>query len=654
MSDPRPARPPAAERPETLPESGEASTPIWFTPHGLADTRWAHAVLGAFALALLGVFLAGLAVPKSVETMPAALLIVVAAAWLLSTRLALGITVAALLLPLAELAFHEVDPASAAVEIVVFAALGIATRVYSTRLRRLLIGNGAPRTSMAASAFGLENLAHLMDGSMQGVAAIDRAGAIRYANGAASELLGLAGGGAAHDFYAYVADADRERVRAAFAAGAGAGDVNFAIRRGDGEARTVQATHAEVVVRDEPLVALALRDVSQVNQLQRAATALAETAAGLAVTQPLETTLAAIARRVIEVTGASACAVFLVEPVGSLRLAGSWGLPPGYEAAANRAIRGGAKPPVIQAMATGAPVVVENLPHVIRTEEHMASMRGLVSDVPWRQAVAFPMIHAGRAVGGLAVYVRPDKRLDEPTMEFLSTIAGQAGSAAEISRLVSLAQDEAAASERLHLSRELHDSLSQRLYGIILGARSLEMRLGGQANDFAEPVGYILDLAQGGLTEMRDIVLQLRPEALEKDGLVAAVSRHADAIAGRHQLKVTKSMPAEPNVPLDTKLTAYRIVLEALNNVAKHAGAANVWLRIELAGGRLQLEVRDDGTGFEVGASKPGHFGLDTMQERAAAQGGALRLRSLPGAGTTVSVSLPCGEPVAAGRQNGT
>jgi len=411
----------------------------------------------------------------------------------------------------------------------------------------------------------------------------------------------------------------------------------FTIHPVGGSVRKVQVTHTRVGVRGEPVVALALRDISQISDLQRSASVLAETAASFAVTQPLGETLAAIAGRVIEVTNACACAIFLLEGERSVRLAGSSGLPPGYEAAANQAIKAGANPPVFEAVRTGLPVFVDDLPQVIRTEDYMAPMRDVVRNVPWRKSIAFPMIHAARPVGGLSVYLRADQQLDEPTMDFLSTIAGLAASAAEISRLVGVAQGRAAANERLHLSRELHDSLSQRLFGIILGARSIEASAVRRPEDLAESVKYVLDLAEGGLTEMREIVLQLRPETVETDGLIAAVKHHTAAITVRHQLEVIHSTSGEPDVPLDVKVAAYRIAVEALNNVAKHAGAAHAWLRIEMVGECLEVEVRDDGAGFDVAREEPGHFGLRTMRERAR----ELEVRSAPGRGTMVLARLP-------------
>jgi signal transduction histidine kinase len=632
-----PAFTPVDMRRATPPNDGDTAAPIWFSPHGLAGTGWERWAGGALTIGLFGVFLAGLLVPTSVETLPAALLILVAAAWLFSTRTALAITAVALALPLAETIYRELDPASAALQEGVFALLAIGTHVYSTRLHTLLIGNGRSQASFAAAAFGLENLARLMEGSTQGEAAIDSKGAIRYANAAALELIGTQDGAGRIRLYDRVTAEDRDRVRAAFEANGSGGVLTFSIHRPDGAVARVQATHTHLVVRDEPMVALALRDISQISDLQRAANALAETAASLAVTQPLEETLAAIARRVIEVTHACACAVFLLEGERSVRLAGSSGLPPGYEVAANQAIKAGANPPVFQAVRTGLPVFVDDLLKVIRTEDHMAPMRDLVRNVAWRKAIAFPMVHAGRPLGALSVYLRPDHEVDEPTMEFLSTIAGQAASAAEISRLVGLAQGQAAANERLHLSRELHDSLSQRLFGIILGARSIDVRPGRPPEDVAESVEYILDLAEGGLTEMREIVLQLRPEAVETEGLIAAVNHHTDTITARHQLEVISSTGAEPDVPLDVKVAAYRIAVEALNNVAKHACAAHVWLRIEVIGRSLEVEVRDDGAGFDLAHDEPGHFGLRTMRERA----GELEVRSSPGHGTMVLARFP-------------
>ena len=651
MPGPGPQNPATAAPRKTVPGAGDISAPIWFSPSGLAGNRWERWAFAGLEAALVAVFLVGLAVPKSVETLPTALLVVVAAAWLFSTGFALLIAVVAGILPLAEVLFREVDPASAAVQVAVVGLLAVGTRFYSTRLSRLLTGTTNPQRSMAASAFGLENLAYLIEGSAQGVAAIDEFGGIRYLNRTASELLSLTGTGAGSaDFYARVSAEDREGVRHGFQSRDVNGQLNIVIERGDGQVRTVQATHRRVLVRGEPMIALTLRDVSQVNHLQRAATALAATAAGLAVTQTLEETLAAIAQRVTEVAPAAACAVFLLERERSLRLAASRGMPPGYGAAANLAIEAGADPPVFQAMRTGRPVVVEDLPEVIRTREYMAPMRELVRDVTWRKTIAFPMIHAGRPVGGLSVYLRPDQEPDEPTLDFLSTIASQAASAAEISRLVAQAQDQAAANERLRLSHELHDSLSQRLYGIILGARALDVRLAGQTQDVVEPLEYIVDLAEGGLTEMRELVTQLRPDSVEKEGLVAAVRKHAEAIGRRRQIEIISSLNEEPAVSPDTKVAAYRILVEALNNVARHANAKHVWLGVEVDDGWLRLRVKDDGAGFDAAPTPPGHFGMDTMRERASERGGEVRVRSTPGEGTTVVASLPCDESRLAGQ----
>ena len=119
------------------------------------------------------------------------------------------------------------------------------------------------------------------------------------------------------------------------------------------------------------------------------------------------------------------------------------------------------------------------------------------------------------------------------------------------------------------------------------------------------------------------------------------------------QVAVVTELPAEPSVLLDTKVAAYPIAQEALHNVVKHAHASHAWLRVGVDESALTVEVKDDGDGFEVLASSPGHFGLETIRERVSAAHGQLRVESKPGCGTAVLARLPmvsgAGQPSAAG-----
>lgn len=613
-----------------------------FKPSGLAGSPWGGLATAVLTLALVAIFAVDMVVPAPIEVTALALIVVIAASWLLSTWPAVWVAALAVAFLAAEALTGGLSPVTAAVEAAVFCVVAISSRVYASRLRILLEGTDTDRASIASTVFGLENLAHLVDASADGVAAVDTDGRVRYANPAAIKLLDLPPvSGRQPRLIDCVAPEDRSRVMAELRSIKGPDRFSFRVRGRTGSSRDLECRHRQFWMRGRPIDGLVMWDMTEIKRLQLAADVLAETAANLAVTQPLELTFEVVARRVVEVSQASACAMFLLEGERTLRIAGSWGLPDGYGAAVLAASQAGGDLPALDAIRTRNPVFVEDLPARIRTEAQFATLRSVSQGVPWRPAVAVPMFHNGRPLGALAVYFLPGQRPDGPTLSFLSAIAGQAASAAQVSRLVAAAQDQVATQERYRLSRELHDSLTQDLYGIVLGAKSARGRLTGQGSPLAEPLDYILELADAGLADMRRLVLELRPEILEKDGLVAALKQSADAITGRYGVEVISEMPPEPDIPRDLKLVAYRIVQEALHNVVKHAQAQHAWLRLGVEGGLLAIEVADDGCGFDSTGSFPGHFGLASMRERAEGHGGTIAIQSSRTRGTSMHLRLP-------------
>lgn len=198
----------------------------------------------------------------------------------------------------------------------------------------------------------------------------------------------------------------------------------------------------------------------------------------------------------------------------------------------------------------------------------------------------------------------------------------------------------AALEERQRLARELHDSVSQALYGIALGARTAQMQLENDPAKVSEPLDYILSLAEAGLSEMRALIFELRPESLQNEGLVAALTKQSDALRARYKIEVITHFDPEPEIPLEAKETLYRIAQEAMHNVAKHAHATRVELSLLNRDDALILEIRDNGKGFDPTQEFPGHLGLKTMPERADQIGGTFHLHSQPGVGTVISVSV--------------
>jgi signal transduction histidine kinase len=194
--------------------------------------------------------------------------------------------------------------------------------------------------------------------------------------------------------------------------------------------------------------------------------------------------------------------------------------------------------------------------------------------------------------------------------------------------------------ERQRLARELHDSVSQALYGIALGARTARTLLERDPAKAIEPLDYVLSLAEAGLAEMRALIFELRPESLQNEGLVAALTKQTDAVRTRHKLDVVTSFCLEPDISLDTKETLYRITQESIYNVIRHASASRIDLTLKVESGKLILEVKDNGKGFDPQGFFPGHLGLQSMRERVVNINGTFQIISQPNQGTVVRVEL--------------
>jgi signal transduction histidine kinase len=253
-----------------------------------------------------------------------------------------------------------------------------------------------------------------------------------------------------------------------------------------------------------------------------------------------------------------------------------------------------------------------------------------------------PLLVKDRLIGLMSITRRETDAFTQDRIDLTAAIARQVAVAIENARLFEQAQGKAALEERQRLARELHDSVSQALYGIGLGARTARTLLDREPGKVAEPLDYVMSLAEAGMAEMRALIFELRPESLEQEGLIAALQKQAAALRSRHAIEVNLSLlPAEPDISLAMKEALYRIAQEAMHNTAKHARASTITLRLDHTGDTLSMEIEDNGIGFDSTRSFPGHLGLVSMQERAAPFGGRVSIKSAVGAGACVRVSLP-------------
>jgi PAS domain S-box-containing protein len=407
-------------------------------------------------------------------------------------------------------------------------------------------------------------------------------------------------------------------------------------------ARAVRDEAGELIAYEGTLEDVTER-VEARRTLERRVAGLTRIAASLTVDQPLKATLDSLAAGVVGTTAALACSVYLIDPKsGTLLLTGTHGLPDGYADAVRASWREGRPSPAQSAFESHDPLLVQSGQKLLLEDPGYTPIHASIREASWDTIYITPLVAWGESLGTINVYYPPDWKPAEDEETFLEAVANQAAVAVQNARLFSAAQGAAALQERQRLSRELHDSVSQALYGIALGSRTARTLLDRDPSSAVEPLDYVLSLAEAGLAEMRALIFELRPEALETEGLIAALEKQAAALHVRHEIRVNTALcDVEPRMSPETKEALYRIAQEAMQNTVKHAGASNVDLKLEQENGSVALEVSDDGSGFDPSGSFPGHLGLRSMRERATQIGGTLEILSKPGEGTRVLTRIP-------------
>jgi len=201
------------------------------------------------------------------------------------------------------------------------------------------------------------------------------------------------------------------------------------------------------------------------------------------------------------------------------------------------------------------------------------------------------------------------------------------------------ARNLAVAEERNRMARELHDSISQGVHGIVYSLRSLRSVLTDNPRG-QEILGHLEDTAADTLKELRRLVMELTPSPLEDHGLEDALGLHCDLFARRQKIKLQLNLDYHGQLQPDQEVAIYRITQEALTNVQKHAEAANIGVSLSSNTTATVLTIFDNGKGFEAETAGGGH-GLQNMANRARQSGGTIHIQSKPGQGTTITVTYP-------------
>jgi len=216
------------------------------------------------------------------------------------------------------------------------------------------------------------------------------------------------------------------------------------------------------------------------------------------------------------------------------------------------------------------------------------------------------------------------------------TLANQAAITLVNAELFEDAQSLAILQERQRLARNLHDAVNQSLFSAGLIAEVLPGLWEQDQEDARRALEDLRSLTRGAIAEMRMLVSELRPLALTDSNLSDLLHQLADAFTGRTSIRVTVMITGEDILNSDVQVAVYRICQEGLNNIAKHAAASRVKIKLQYTAGKVDMHIQDNGRGFAPDLSLPGHYGLSMMNERAEAIGAQLEIMSRPGKGTAI------------------
>lgn len=390
----------------------------------------------------------------------------------------------------------------------------------------------------------------------------------------------------------------------------------------------------------------------QAGESQRRHTQIAMAALAVADSGSLDTTLNTLAREVRAAADLAAVQVVTVhndDP--ELRILGRSGFEEAddFSARLDRARRAGAHLMLVESVRSKRPLIEPHRKAQILADPLWEPMHAIFEQVEWDCFGAFPIVARDRAVGVLIAFFRPGQDPDEAMIAFMSELADQAALAVDYATLIAISQDEARRRERERIATDMHDSVVQQVFSLRLLAKALEDSCRGESDLDASRVqraaADLVDLAGHTLSDLRDLILELRPTDLAQHGFAEAIRVHANAIEARTGLVVDVQVdPGAVPRSADAQEAIYRIVTEAIHNVVKHADATRVTVRVcALEGDFAEISIADDGRGLPSTEADGTHVGITSMRERARKGDGSLTIGDAPHGGVIVRAVMPRG-----------
>ena len=271
----------------------------------------------------------------------------------------------------------------------------------------------------------------------------------------------------------------------------------------------------------------------------------------------------------------------------------------------------------------------------IQIDEHIPGGLQIFSPL---SLLAIPMLVEGQVLGIISFTREGTSSFSSAEVERLAIITDEVASFIDSNRQRQLS---IALAERQRLVRDLHDSVTQQLYGLVMLAEATRAGIkAGIADMPAKVIDSMAESARQALKEMRLFLYQMQPVDFAKIGLYLALQQRLNAVEGRADIDTKLIMDKEAKLPLELQLALYFIAQEALNNILKHARAKHVKVTLNIIRSNYIFEIEDDGIGFDPQTVSSGGIGIRSMHDRAAQFGGQLIISATPGTGTKITVSI--------------
>ena len=260
-----------------------------------------------------------------------------------------------------------------------------------------------------------------------------------------------------------------------------------------------------------------------------------------------------------------------------------------------------------------------------------------------RSFLGVPIVARGGVIGAFYLTDKEGAEVfDEADERLIEMLAAHAAVAIENARLFERSRELSIVEERNRVARELHDSVSQRLFGVVLATETAAELLDRDPAAARLQLERAQQLAHGSMDELRSLIFELRPAALADEGLAAALGKHIGVLRRVHDQDIALRVAGSGRLGAAAESQVFRIAQEAVNNALRHAGARHIAVGLDARNGGVALTVDDDGAGFDPAspALRSRRLGLTSMEERARALGGTLTIDSRPGAGTCIRLEV--------------